>query len=210
MSDSIVTSSQTKVFKKKLKNGYIDAVVRWDDQCNNGLNYFSITGHIVDGKGEEVCSGCIHEEISKHFPELAPFIKYHLFDSTGPMHYIANTVYHAGSRDHRGLLKGEQRQLVNGKTGLKCWILSSHSLERYIDAEECPKESALVHYEPWMIVGEGKERNLDAARSSACWPEATDEQLMADSKELTKMLKARLPALMEEFKAAVKSLGFNW
>jgi hypothetical protein len=57
------------------------------------------------------------------------------------------------------------------------------------------------------LVGEGKDRDLDAAREAATWPEATDEQLMTEPVELKDMLLDRLPGLMSEFKAAVESLG---
>ena len=56
--------------------------------------------------------------------------------------------------------------------------------------------------------GEGKERDLEAARSCAVWPEATDEELSAP--DLEQKLLARLPALMAEFKLAVESLGFTY
>jgi hypothetical protein len=45
-------------------------------------------------------------------------------------------------------------------------------------------------------------------RNAAIWPEATDEQLMAD--DLKEQLEARLPALLAEFQAAVESLGFTF
>jgi hypothetical protein len=53
--------------------------------------------------------------------------------------------------------------------------------------------------------GEGKECDLEAARESAIWPEATDEELIAEGLEYR--LLARLPGLMHEFKEAVESLG---
>ena len=51
-----------------------------------------------------------------------------------------------------------------------------------------------------------KVANLDHARSTAVWPDATDEDLLAPGLEMR--LQARLPRLMEEFRAAVESLGF--
>jgi len=68
----------------------------------------------------------------------------------------------------------------------------------------------------WEIVeepvswGEGKERELDAARRAAIWPEATDEELSADPEELKRKLLDRLPDLMERFKADVESLGLTY
>ena len=125
----------------------ITAFIRFDDDCNNGHNTFAITGEIRSGRRIESC-GCLHEEIAEHFPELIPLIKWHLVSTDGPMHYIANTLYHV------------------------------------------------------------KEKNLDYARSTAVWPDATDEQLTAD--DLKEELEKRLPALLVEFRKAVESLGFTY
>lgn len=59
---------------------------------------------------------------------------------------------------------------------------------------------------------EGKARELDSARHTAVWPEATDEQLMSEPEVLKGLLEARLPTLMAEFKADMEELGFdyNW
>lgn len=57
---------------------------------------------------------------------------------------------------------------------------------------------------------EGKERQLDYARSAAVWPEATDEQLRLPKEELTKLLEARLPGLMADFRADIEAAGFAW
>jgi hypothetical protein len=37
----------------------------------------------------------MHEELAVVFPELAHLTKWHLVSTDGPMHYIANTTYHA-------------------------------------------------------------------------------------------------------------------
>jgi len=110
--DSILTRNQVKKFNKSIrfegKPANIVCEVRYDDQCGNGHNSFSITGHVrlVGGKDWEI-GGCIHEEIAKHFPELAHLIKWHLFDSNGPMYYLQNTMYHASDKDCHGYRKGE-------------------------------------------------------------------------------------------------------
>jgi hypothetical protein len=57
-------------------------------------------------------------------------------------------------------------------------------------------------------VGEGKERELDAARRSAIWPEATDEELMDE--RLRGRLEDRLPALMAEFQRDIEAFGFTY
>jgi hypothetical protein len=213
---STLTKCQKRMFGPRfyVEDGHtyrITATVRHDDECGNGHNTFAITADIEDS------SGCCHDEVARHFPELAPFVKWHLMSTDEPLHYVANTVYHASNRDHRSLLKGEKRQLRNGRTGLPVWervVVNEQGepialdLNSWRDAETRPVETLIARWEPRWIVGEGKERQLDLARSSAVWPEATDEQLCAEPEELKRMLRERLPALMEAFKRDVESLGF--
>lgn len=207
---SVLTKSQTKTFTSRGKNlrgelVTITATVRYDDQCGNGHNTFSITGSMSDGSG-----GCIHEDIAHFFPALAPLIKWHLVSSDGPMHYISNTVYMAGDRDHNGLKAGELKQIRNGRTGKLSWKRTEPSMPKYIDQDETPTEAEGVWYEPWCIKGEGKARDLKAARSIAVWPDATDEELCQEPEALKETLKARLPALLAEFQAAVEGFGFTF
>lgn len=56
----------------------------------------------------------------------------------------------------------------------------------------------------------GKERELDAARSAAKWPEATDEQLSLPREELKALLEARLPDLQANFRKAIADIGMAW
>lgn len=197
------------------------ATVRHDDRHANGHNTFTITGELYTPyayRGEPTVThksgkklwlsacGCLHDDIEKHFPELAPLIKWHLCSTDGPMHYIANTTYHARARDHNGLLAGEIRHIKNGKTGELCWILNSPGTQ-YYDGP-APPDDVVLKWEPFCHVGEGKQRKLDHARSTAIWPDATDEELT--SPNLKDRLLDRLPALMEDFRAAVESLGFTY
>jgi hypothetical protein len=211
------TWGATRTWRSGRQTGQITVDIRFDDNCKNGHHTFAITGTAKAGRDHEI-GGCIHEEIAKYFPELAPLIKWHLFDQTGPMHYVSNTVYLAGDRDYNGLRNGESRQLVNGRTKLPCWELAlvnadgtdrKHAFE-WIDAETCPQNPPVALYRPRMIVGEGKERQLDAARSVAVWPEATDAELMQEPAALKAALLARLPGLVAEFRADMERIGFAW
>ena len=147
--ESKLTKQQTKVFgpKKFGENETIKAFVRYDDKCGNGHNTFAVTAEITNRRGRVGVhsAGCLHDETTRVFPELAPFIKWHLVSSDGPLHYVANTTF---------------------------WV---------------------------------KEGNLDNARSTAVWPNATADQLKNES-----ALNSRLPALMSEFKKDVESLGFTY
>lgn len=104
---SVLIRHQRKTYGPRLIMYYGDAAtitaeVRYDDTYPNGHNSFAITATIKAQDRRRyrhddgfMASGCCHEEVAKHFPELAPFIKWHLCSSDGPLHYVANTVYHA-------------------------------------------------------------------------------------------------------------------
>ena len=203
------------------KGCQIRAVIRFDDECGNGHNSFTVTGEIFRPGARDIeAGGCIHEDIAKHFPTLAHLIKWHLCDVSGPMHYIANAVFLAGDRDCWGLRKGEKRQLRNGKTGLPSWELvavdaageeiPTYKLPKYQDGETPPADTPTLKWVPWCRVGEGKERELDKARSVAIWPEATDAELTQEPDALEAALQARLPALLAAFRADVKAAGLKW
>lgn len=101
-----------KTWSKKIVQGgrnlgKITVSARFNDECRNGHDTFAITGEILNNQGEEVAGGCIHDEITEHFPELAGVIKWHLCSTDGPLHYLANTLYLAGDKDCNGRQKGE-------------------------------------------------------------------------------------------------------
>jgi len=77
----------------------------------NKRPYFSVTGEIfIPGRRDFEAGGCLHDEIVRHWPELAPVIALHLSDDQGdPMHAEANgwcqlAGYYggAGERYHAG------------------------------------------------------------------------------------------------------------
>jgi len=270
---SVLTRNQKfttpwKQYKEQGQTFRIRCEIRYDDECNNGHNTFAITGDIqehIRNRWAHYASGCIHENIEKHFPEYRHLIKWHLVSSDGPMHYIANTCYHASNLDCNGKLKGEayrfERSLkFNGspfvykpKNNLLKFIDEVGLNYPWADAEllavehdksggydfkpqytlaampvvkwhECPFKDlqeannfiyGMTQCKVEIVsiataYGEGKEREFEAARSSAVWPEATEEQLSLPKTELTELLTARLPALLAEFKKDVEALGFTY
>lgn len=223
---SVLTKKQTLTYGPRHVTGYgpgamLTATVRYDDQCGNGHNSFAITGVVVTPASKRrhdiEAGGCLHDDIARVFPELAPFIKWHLCGANGQIHYMANTVYHAGDRDHWGLRAGEFRQhtsrgpyQADGVAGVPCWELAFPERgAREVYSHEKPAP-VVCEWRAYGITGEGKARDFAAARSCAIWPDATDEQLSAEPDQLRAMLAARLPALMAEFRAAVESLGFTY
>lgn len=276
---SILTKRQVqKHVKHVMEDGkqhtlFID--IRYDDSCGNGHNSFAITGSFyrgkydIDPKSERnlITCGAIHDTIEQHAPEYAPFIKWHLTSSDGPMYYVENTVYHASNRDYNGRLKGEpyafERKLMfndvpflytpskellafidevglnanwtdfelielehkeNAKGGYQFKPRLSFALMPVTKWHKAPFDNwdearnfvhAMTHCKVEIVkratqYGEGKERDFDAARSCAIWPEATDEQLSLPKEELTKLLLERLPALMQDFKHDMEKLGFTY
>lgn len=225
-------STQTFVSERRFytENGTRYAIwfsARFDDNCTNGHNDFAVTGEIWQATHDRrimgrdcVSCGCLHDDIATYFPEIAHVLKWHLTGETGPMHYAANTVYLAGDRDHNGLRKGEKRQIVNGKTKMPSWHLVAvdadgakidlHKLPKYVDGAAKPDCPYGLEYRPWCREGEGKARDLDAARRVAVWPDATDAELSVEPDELRAALAARLPGLLANFRAMIDASGFFW
>lgn len=180
-------------------HGTMRVTIRYDDECNNGHNTFAITCSCSDGSG-----GCMHDEIVKVYPDLAPLIKWHLCSSDEPIHYIANTVYHAKQHGPQGawiywtdpLGFNKEREL------LLCYTTDPAK------AAQAETDTTATGYRVQWDEKTAKTRNLDYARRSAIWPDATDEQLT--SPNLPQLLQERLPALMQEFKAAMEGLGFTY
>jgi hypothetical protein len=204
MSDSVTVKEQKAFFRAPAPDhgpaARICITVRYDDSCGNGHNTFSITGEIYDRRGV-ISAGRLVEEVKKYLPQLTPLIKWNGCSSKGPFGYFENTSYFAGDKDCWGYRQGEQKRDRKGKL---MWRLPSPRPEPIICADEQPVVE--ITYE--AIVSEGKERQLDEARSAAIWPEATDEELC--SPDLKERLEARLPGLLVEFQRAVESLGFTY
>jgi hypothetical protein len=157
----------------------IEVEVRHDDQCGNGHNTFAITGMVFRGKPHRDKYGILRSE-----PVRCGCIHDEVaehFPELKPLlkWHLCSTDGPIHYFDNTIYLAGDR----------DCWGL--RKFER-INGR----------------LGEGKERELDAARRSAIWPEATDEELMAD--DLRGRLEDRLPALLAEFKAAVEGFGFTF
>ncbi len=115
MTPSVPTKKQEIVipwveYRENEERYRIRAFLRYEDRCGNGHSTFSITGEtqwVQNNYWVEGSGGCIHEEIAKRLPHLSDLIKWHLVSSDGPMHYIANTLYHLSDKCSLGKRKGE-------------------------------------------------------------------------------------------------------
>lgn len=116
--ESKLTKEQTMINVRRFMDGDVEkritVTVRHDDRCGNGHNTFSITADIDErsecGRWVRELGVIMLDDVAKHFPKLKPLTKWHLMSTTGPMHYLANTMYQAGDRDHLGFRKGEVRR----------------------------------------------------------------------------------------------------
>jgi len=215
--ESVLVKKQQRVYR----GGRLAVTIRYDDRCNNQHNTFAITGTLHDSVGRIEACGMIHEVIAEQMPHLQKYLKWHSCSSDGPLHYIANSMYHASDvydeqyfvylagHTHKevllGLFDAAQLPAVLGEYGVECPPLP---LKRTMDAKN-------RYMEPLVL--EGQQRtlrvvgcptyschtpDLEAARSCAIWPEAQLEDFTVEK------LTARLPALMEEFRHDVEELGF--
>ncbi len=198
------------------EGAYMTVTLRYDDQCKNGHKSFAITADIQRPSARDVeACGCLHDEIRQYFPELSGLIAWHGVSDDGPLHYIANTCYLASNRDCHGLLKGEAKQIINGRTKLPVWecvVIGPDGEEKRIpswaNAETKPDLAHKLEWRPVLRIGEGKERDLDAARRCANWPDAPTELLTGPRDKLKKALRDRLPALIAAFNKDMAATGF--
>ena len=58
-----------------------------------------------------------------------------------------------------------------------------------------------------VVISEGKERELEHARSIAIWPDAPEGLLTAEPPDLARALIIRLPDLLHEFAGILQSFG---
>jgi hypothetical protein len=201
--ESRLTKAQKRIFGPKPINGWgrdatITAEVRYDDRCGNGHNSLAITAEIRrPGRGDIEAGGCMHEEIVKAFPELAPYVRWHLVSSDGPMAYIENTMYWLG---YRGWCDGKPSSPPN--------------LEHAKKTAVWPDMPAAFLAPPRVYVHTATPMGADPG--DALLPEhalrvaETTQRFEQAETSVRKALEERLPTLLAEFRAAVESLGFTW
>jgi hypothetical protein len=96
--ETIATVTLTKL----IGDGYrLTATATLHRLAGNQRPYFSVTGELTR-YGHERAGGMLHEEIAKHFPQLAPVMALHLADDRGvPMYAADNGAYWLGLGDPR-------------------------------------------------------------------------------------------------------------
>ena len=111
MSESLIAANNWSILlpgrlygyeKRRVRLSAKGELVKRGDQ----LPYYSITGdvQIMDRRYRDpfILGGCIHDEILKYWPELAPLVRVHLSGPDGvPMHAEANARYWAGLANYQ-------------------------------------------------------------------------------------------------------------
>ena len=99
-----LTYLSTKFFTENKEEYRITVTVSLNDDCHNNMCDWSVTADIrrknQRGQYKEYMGGCCHNEVAKHFPELAKFISLHLCNHYGaPMYPVENGTYHIKNSD---------------------------------------------------------------------------------------------------------------
>lgn len=179
----------------------------WQDQCRNGFNFLSMrlyanmkTAPSSVYLKKESLGVPTSDVIKAYFPQLEKYLRYarRLYSPYGPLYYFENTIYLAGEADFNGNLPGQQ---IKTRQGLLGWTDEKGLLTHWGDptAEMCiPK------------VSQGKSRELNDAKSSCDWVEASDDTMSLPEDQLITVLAQRLPSMMQEFKQDILALGFTY
>ena len=179
-------------------------VIRHDDACGNGHNTFSMTVDLYERRDPAhpwrlVGCGANPSLIEQRFPEFKGYTKWHLCSTEGPLHYEANTIYHASEigKDQGQFyvyLDDPERKVKRTLLG----IYNRQDLALIQRDYPAGVIDTVVYPNP-----HAKSADLEAARHCAIWPDATLAQLRNRD-----LLRARLQGLLHEFKRDVESLGF--
>lgn len=99
MKTNILSYTASKNYVENGTTYRIDVKIQLTDECKNGVCHWSVTADIYEkrknGRVLNVCGGCCHEEILKHFPEFKQFVNLHLSDCYGaPLYAVENGYYH--------------------------------------------------------------------------------------------------------------------
>lgn len=94
-----LTYLSTKFLTENKEEYRITVTVSLDDDCRSNMCDWSVTADVrwknQRGQYKEYMGGCCHDEVAKHFPELAKFISLHLCNHYGaPMYPVENGIYH--------------------------------------------------------------------------------------------------------------------
>lgn len=183
-----------KTQPREYKYGYLVAEVSYKLYGGNRAPYLSITASgygphfqrgepkiTIDGKSYWLdCCGCQHDEVKLVFPELAPFIRWHLSDPTGPVHYVENAVY---------------------------WMQGVYGVDRYRRPDETPQDHA-KNFKSQVVFGavEGDEMPHVVTQNDDGGPTNAEEMRELIRSIVVPWCEKRLPALQAAFKRDLEAV----
>jgi hypothetical protein len=186
--------------------------IKWHLVSSDGpMDYFANTLYLA---GDKDCFGKRKGEVSSYVTKLyfdgfpiqqncsARLIRLIEQHQNEPEYFKSSTIIQVEHGPDKDGYEYKPQFTITG-AGAK-WYECEFSTRQ--EAEEYLTALSTLKYELRKIPvswSEGKEPELEKARSAAIAPDATLEQL-----QNPKWLEDRLPALMQEFKAAVEELGF--
>lgn len=155
--------SGTKFFTENEEDYRITVRISLDDDCKNNICDWSITADVdwknKHGKYEDYLGGCCHDEVAKHFPELAKFISLHLCNHYGaPMYPVDNGMYHiknsgmSVAMEYLRISKQECVELYKASEDklyfkyLRLWIDGKENQKNLLrNLKNCVVRSGLIH-----------------------------------------------------------------
>lgn len=165
------------------------------------LPHFSVTGTVErqNRRPNEdiIAGGCLHDEIRKHFPELAGLIRWHLCDDDGvPMHHEANAAFWAQTA--AGCSEWERRPYDPDPVE----TFKSTVVFGAVDGDTMPNLTV-----PDSVVDEADPRMLSVReRGTIGWRKIVSRGLVTD---VYAWCRARLPALKAAFARDITAAGLD-
>ncbi|WP_415912470.1 hypothetical protein [Neptuniibacter sp. QD37_11] len=146
-------------------------------------------------------------------PELAHVVEWCGRSIEGPANLVANTLYHASSEPaqlcHHLYLSQESDSIMTSDSHLAAAAAnegdtSDKGLQDLNALAERLQAAGFKTYTKVSVLREKKVPDLEAARSTAQWPDATLEQLQDET-----AVRGHLNTIIDQFKADMASIGFS-
>jgi len=123
--------TKSQVFRKPIAYGHELIVIAQMQEFHNQEPYFSITYTEYSRAGLFVSGGSNSELIEEEFPMLKKYVRWHLCSASGPMHYLANSMYHLENGQIEyfrstavwGALEDDEYQTLETNADVKAYLI---------------------------------------------------------------------------------------
>lgn len=187
--------SFSKVVTQNDKVVSSEVVLRWDDTLGNGKNSFSLICHqketsIGHPRWTQESTGASPELLESYFPELLAYLPYRGMFADGPLYYLKNTLFLAGTKDCFGGESGVQRKTKDGVLRWKLPVTPFY----FVDSNKKPAPY-INEFEP--VLSEGKSRELSRAQAILGVGPVSEDELLLEPETLEELLRKKYPELPE-------------